>query len=107
MGSVMMFMTSCAAFQAKPELQSVTALELFEWIDSKATNAEMNAIDQKANADKLIQVFNATKSELQRRVNNGEIKDIEAFNRLGFGLTTKPAELPSALPDSSKNSRNL
>ncbi len=103
---LMMFMlTGCAAFQSKPELQSVTAMDLFEWIDSKAEVAEREARGNKQAADRLRQIFAATKIELQRRVNNGEITDIEAFNRLGFGLLAKPddSKLPSSEPDSTRN----
>ena len=102
-------MLNCAAFQSKPELQSVTAMDLFEWIDAKAEVAERESRGNKELADRLQRVFAATKSELQRRVNDGEIKDVEAFNQLGFGLVAKPddSELPSSEPDSTKNSNNL
>ena len=104
-GSILvMMLVGCAAFQSKPELKSVTAMDLFQWIDAKAENAELEARSQTQNANRLRQIFAATKAELQRRVDDGEIKDVEAFNRIGFGLVAKPddSELPSALPDSSK-----
>ena len=108
-GSVLMMLMSCAAFQKSPELQSVTAMDLFEWIDAKATVAERESRGNKEIVDRLQQVFAATKQELQRRVNDGEIKDVEVFNRLGFGLVAKPddSKLPSSEPDSTENSNNL
>ncbi len=105
-GSVcVMMLMSCAAFQSKPELKSVTAMDLFEWIDNKATVAEQESRGNRQAADRLRQIFAATKQELQRRVNNGEITDIEAFNRLGFGLVAKPddSKLPSSEPDSTRS----
>lgn len=104
-----MMLVSCAAFQSKPELQSVTAMDLFEWIDEKAEVAERELRGSSATVEKYERVFAATKQELQRRVNDGTITDVEAFNRLGFGIIPKPddSNLPSSEPDSTENHNNL
>ncbi len=111
LGGTILCMTllNCAAFQSKPELKSVTAMDLFEWIDAKASVAERESRGNKELVEQYKNVFAATKQELQRRVNDGEIKDVEVFNRLGFGLVAKPddSKLPSSEPDSTKNSNNL